>query len=206
MSRPSKRADILKAGVAVIHRNGYAASSVDAIVEAAGVPKGSFFGHFGSKENFTIEALEAYSSAWEDHSKRVLAADKMDSNQKLDALLRFVPRGSSNSKRYDGCMIGNVSLEMANHSEPLRQQAASLLHRWAVPFETVIAGGQKDGYFTNRMPAAKLARFIVNLFQGFALRSKVDRNDLSFAEFREAVLALLSPGAPTLPHRYRKRN
>ncbi len=194
MSRPSKQADILKAGVTVIHRNGYTASSVDAIVEAAGVPKGSFFGHFGSKENFTVEALKEYFSAWEDHSRRVLVADTMNTREKLDALLKFIPREKPRPSRYDGCMIGNISLEMANHSEPLRQQVASLLDRWALPFETVIADGQKAGYFTDRMPAAKLARFIVNLFQGFALRSKVDRNKFAFSEFNEAVLALLSPG------------
>lgn len=191
MGRPSKREDILRAGVSVLHKHGYAASSVDSIVAAAGVPKGSFFGHFRSKEEFTKEALDAYFAAWEEYSSKVLAANQMDASKKLITLLEFVSRINSRPKSYDGCLIGNLSLEMAGRSEPIREQMAALLDRWGAPFERVIADGQKSGCFTDRLPAAKLARFVVNLVQGFALRSKVDRSRRARSELKEAAMTLL---------------
>lgn len=61
MGRPSRRGELLDIGVDVLHRRGYSAASVEAITELAGVPKGAFFNHFGSKEAFAVEALRRYS-------------------------------------------------------------------------------------------------------------------------------------------------
>ena len=59
----SKKDHILWAGLEVMKIQGYNGTSVKDIVDAAGVPKGSFYNYFDSKENFAVEALEAAASA-----------------------------------------------------------------------------------------------------------------------------------------------
>ncbi len=60
MPRPSHKEKILTSGLRVVHENGYAASSVRDIIEAAGVPQGSFTNHFASKEAFGLELVNIY--------------------------------------------------------------------------------------------------------------------------------------------------
>jgi TetR/AcrR family transcriptional repressor of nem operon len=60
MSRPSHRGKILAEGLKVVHERGFAGASVRDIVQAAGVPQGSFTNHFASKEAFGLEILEMY--------------------------------------------------------------------------------------------------------------------------------------------------
>src|SRR5260370_739409 len=60
MPKPSHREKLLIAGLRTVHERGFGGSSVRDIVEAAGVPQGSFTNHFASKEAFGLEILELY--------------------------------------------------------------------------------------------------------------------------------------------------
>src|SRR5690242_13560332 len=60
MSRSSNKEKLLIDGLRLVHRRGFGASSVRDIVQAAGVPQGSFTNHFASKEAFGLEILERY--------------------------------------------------------------------------------------------------------------------------------------------------
>ena len=60
MPKPSHREKLLTAGLQVVFEQGYFGASVRDIVQAAGVPQGSFTNHFRSKEAFCLEVLERY--------------------------------------------------------------------------------------------------------------------------------------------------
>ncbi|MBW8724852.1 MAG: TetR/AcrR family transcriptional regulator [Inquilinus limosus] len=59
--KPGTRGTLVQAGLGIMHAEGYAATGIQAIVEGAGVPKGSFYNHFASKEAFGAEVIDAYS-------------------------------------------------------------------------------------------------------------------------------------------------
>lgn len=58
MARPSHKGKLLSEGLRLVHERGFGASSVRDIVQAAGVPQGSFTNHFASKEAFGLEIIE----------------------------------------------------------------------------------------------------------------------------------------------------
>src|SRR5215469_12409622 len=60
MPAKSTRDHLIDVGQKLIHRNGYNATGLSDILKAAEVPKGSFYHHFGSKEDFAAAALESY--------------------------------------------------------------------------------------------------------------------------------------------------
>jgi len=60
MARPGKKAELVEAGLDLLHRRGFSATSVADIAEAAGVPKGSFYNHFKSKDDFGSAVLDLY--------------------------------------------------------------------------------------------------------------------------------------------------
>src|ERR1700748_2242178 len=66
---PEVRKRLLAAGLGLVHARGFAASGVKDITDAAGVPKGSFYAYFASKEAFAAAILEHY---WSDIERRIL--------------------------------------------------------------------------------------------------------------------------------------
>src|SRR3954468_8245044 len=68
-SNPEVRRRLLEAGVELVHSRGFAASGVKDITDGAGVPKGSFYAYFASKEAFAAAILEHY---WADIATRLL--------------------------------------------------------------------------------------------------------------------------------------
>ena len=61
-SNPEVRRRLLAAGLDLVHARGFAASGVKDITDAAGVPKGSFYAYFPSKEAFAAAIFSASTS------------------------------------------------------------------------------------------------------------------------------------------------
>ena len=51
---------ILAEGARIIHENGYNNTGIQEILIAAGVPKGSFYFYFKSKEDFGLQLVDFY--------------------------------------------------------------------------------------------------------------------------------------------------
>src|SRR5713226_5036596 len=75
MPKPSHRDKLLAAGLHVVLEQGYCGASVRDIVQAAGVPLGSFTNHFRSKEAFSLEVLERYFTLVRENIEKTLRND-----------------------------------------------------------------------------------------------------------------------------------
>src|SRR5258708_25968616 len=114
MARHSNREAILAAGLGVVHERGYAGASVRDVVQAAGVPQGSFTNHFESKEEFGLEILELYYSAAKEGIEQTLLNDELDP---LLRLRRFIDIQIEQIEKFEmkrGCLFGNYSAEASD--------------------------------------------------------------------------------------------
>ncbi|KAF2410914.1 TetR/AcrR family transcriptional regulator [Pseudomonas sp. O64] len=190
MGRPSRKEELLAAGINVLHRHGYAGSSVDAIVEHAGMQKGSFFGHFGSKEAFASAALQGYFKGWTQNAQAIVANPAFTALEKLQGLVKISTPASADTFHY-GCLIGNLAAEMTLRHDEVRDTIAQLLLEWAVPFAHVVREGVASGEFRAGLAPDSTARFLINALQGTVLRGKVDRSQEPYDDFIALTSALL---------------
>src|SRR5579862_4127507 len=116
MSRPSNKEKLLSDGLQLVHKRGFGASSVRDIVQAAGVPQGSFTNHFASKEAFGLEILERYHEMTSDAVKATLRNDALPPLRRLRA---WIERQLEYLRREDmrrGCLYGNMAAEASEES------------------------------------------------------------------------------------------
>src|ERR1700748_1619039 len=73
MPRPNVRQKIVDAGLKVLIEKGFNGCAVQDITDAAGVPKGSFYNHFESKEALGAEIVERYGM---NNTRRAILHDK----------------------------------------------------------------------------------------------------------------------------------
>ena len=83
----SKKDHILWAGLEVMKMQGYNGTSVKDIVDAAGVPKGSFYNYFESKESFAVDALEAVANEDYLSNRKLLSITDKSPLQRLQYLV-----------------------------------------------------------------------------------------------------------------------
>ena len=168
---------------------GFTATGVGDITAAAGAPKGSFYNHFKSKEAFGLAVLDRYFAGVEALLVATLAdrsASPLDCLRRcLDALIRLLePEQWSR-----GCLIGNFALESSASSEAIRLHLRRLVGQWSVLLAVCIAEARASGQVTSRLPAVKLADFVLNAWEGAVLRAKVERSRRPLDELQEVLFA-----------------
>ncbi|WP_374488329.1 TetR family transcriptional regulator C-terminal domain-containing protein [Zoogloea sp.] len=189
--KPHIRENLLRIGARMLHESGYTATGIKDIVDAAEVPKGSFYNYFESKEAFGREAVDFYFNQGLTELNALLGNEDIPPLERLrhyfaERTLRFQTQGYVR-----GCMLGNLSLEVADQIAPIRDQLAEHFQTWGTLMENCIADAQRSGAITNPLPAPVLARFLLNSWEGALLRMKVDKSDAPLTEFHEVVFGAL---------------
>lgn len=190
MPRPSVKEEIVQAAVKMLHERGFNATGVQDITDAAGVPKGSFYNHFESKEALGLEALERY---WSGAlaSLESLKDESTPPAARLKAYFRRLNELARKVKYRPGCMIGNLSVEMSDQSPVIRERLAGMLAKWSRAIEQCVKAAQADGSMRRDLEAKAVAAFLLNSWEGAVMRAKVDRNDAAFEQFEKIVFKSL---------------
>lgn len=174
MPKPNVREQIVTTSLALLHSRGFNATSVQDITEAAGVPKGSFYNHFASKEALGLEVLDRYAQLGVE-SRALLDDVSVPPLQRLRRYFELLVKLGVDSSFSCGCLLGNFSTELSGQSAAIRQQVDAAFGEWSGVLATVIAEAQQQGSVASDVPASELADFIVNAWQGAALRSKASQ-------------------------------
>lgn len=190
MARPSVREQLIEAGVKTLHQRGFNGCGVQDITDAAGVPKGSFYNHFESKEALALEALERF---WQGGAGRraVLCDEALDPVERLRRYFRGLSDALARGKFERGCMIGNFSTELSGQSKEVRERLAAIYAEWSREIETCIREADKAGRVTAHLPAPAVASFLLNAWEGAVLRSKVEHDRSPLDHFDRVVFTTL---------------
>src|ERR1700690_361637 len=107
MNRISNRDRLLDKGSRVVLERGYVGASVRDIVEAAGVPQGSFTNLFESKEAFALEILELYFADTQVVIQETLLNDSLPPLKRLRAYFDATIAAIKNHDCKNGCLLSN---------------------------------------------------------------------------------------------------
>jgi len=187
MSRISNKDRILANGLKVVLERGYVGASVRDIVEAAGVPQGSFTNHFASKEAFSLEILDLYFA-----NSRVVIGETLrnDALPPLKRLRAFFDANIASIRDHDvknGCLVGNFAAEASDHSEIIRKRVSEIFTELREAIAHCLKAAVKAGELSKSLKVSEVASFIVTGLQGAWLVSKVER-DLTVAENFKKIL------------------
>jgi len=181
MARPNTREQIVQAGLKCLQERGFNGVGVQDITSSAGVPKGSFYNHFESKEALGAEIVARYGA---DTVRRDILADR--SVAPLLRLRRHFERLNAifvDAKFERGCILGNFSAELSNQSELIRDSLRGVYARWTKDLEAAVADAQEQGAISNKTKAADLAAFLFDAYEGALLRARVERDRQPFDRF-----------------------
>lgn len=190
MPRHNVREQLVDAGLHTLYRQGFNGSGVQDITAAAGVPKGSFYNHFESKEAFALEVLERFWLSGD--NRRSLLADTQ--TDPVERLRRHFKALSDAVVRYDvhaGCLIGNFSTELSGQSEPVRDRLIRIYADWTKGVEACVQEAADAGSLRAGLSPGDVAAFLINAWEGAVMRAKVERSRLPLDQMNSVAFAAL---------------
>ena len=176
------REKILATGRRIMGGKGFSAVGLNEVLVAAGVPKGSFYHYFGSKEAFGEAMLEDYFSAYLGDMDLIF---RQPGQSKAEQLVSYFQawRASQASDDCQGrCLAVKLGAEVADLSESMRcallRGTAGIIERLAAALEAGVAEGSLS---LHGRPHA-VAQGLYQLWLGASIMVKIVRTDRPFDE------------------------
>jgi TetR/AcrR family transcriptional repressor of nem operon len=189
MARHNVREQIVEAGLKTLLHKGFNACGVRDITEAAGVPTGSFYNHFASKEALGAEIVERY--ARETPRRKDLRDQGLPPLERLQRHFAGLNQMYADLGYGRGCLLGNFSAELADQSPLIRERLAALSASWTKDIEDAVRDAQADGSVSTKSNPADLAAFLLDAYEGALLRARVEKSGAPLDRFIEIAFARL---------------
>lgn len=195
--RPPKRIDdgfetreaLIRCGTRVFTEKGFAVTGIDEVLKAVGVPKGSFYHYFASKEAFGQAVIDNYAAYFARKLDRIL----MDASRApLERVRAFVDEACEGMARFDfrrGCLIGNLGQEMGVLPEAYRDRLEAVFLDWQARLARCLLAARAAGEIAATADCDALAGFFWIGWEGAVLRAKLVRSEAPLRQFGEGFLA-----------------
>lgn len=165
---------LLHTGLLMMLEHGYNDLGVQQLLDATGIPKGSFYHHFQGKEDFALQAIDLYAAG----AHAQLDATLLDrSRPPLDRVRAFFERtiASYAEQGYLGCFFGALGQELSGVSEVFRRKIAGCLESICERVAGCLEEARQRGDLPPETDARRMADLLVDSWEGAALRSRLVR-------------------------------
>lgn len=166
---------LLEAGLTMLLEHGYNDLGIQALLEATGTPKGSFYHHFRSKEDFALQVIDRYME--EVHLGLDLSLGNA-SLPPLERVRRFFELSQEKYRQegYLGCLLGGVGQELSGISETFRRKIETCFAGIAERVADCLEEARQQGDLPPDSDPRQMADLLVDCWEGAALRSRLRRD------------------------------
>lgn len=180
VSRSATRTDTRNAlvwcGTELLTERGFQITGIDEVLKRVGVPKGSFYHYFKSKDHFGHAVIDNYEAYYAKKMDRIFG----DSSQSpLQRLVNFTANAKNGMVKFDfkrGCLIGNLGQELAALDTQFRERLEGVLVSWEKRVAECLSESIDIGELAPGQDPQALSRFFWVGWEGAILRSKLMRS------------------------------
>lgn len=170
------RSKLLNVGMNLIRAGSYESVGINDVLRASGVPKGSFYHYFQSKEEFGLEVANHYHDQQLQTAKHVLQNSTQPPFERLITFFRlaykdFEARGFSH-----GCLMCNLSTELADQTPAFRALLKKHWHALCTQIASCIKGMDKSELGLEHLSDAEAGDWLLNSWSGALTRMKAVGN------------------------------
>ena len=185
------RQHIIDTGYRIIAGKGFASVGLNEILTAAGVPKGSFYHYFESKEQYGQALLESYFDDYLGRTAENLGADGTPARDRLLRYWRQWQQYQDEDCDARRCLVVKLSGEVADLSDAMRVTLRDGTERIIALIAGCIEEGRADGSLLIENARAT-ARTLYQMWLGASLLAKLHRNGEPLNDAMTVTLSLLT--------------
>lgn len=174
---------LLTTGYQLIAQKGFTAVGIKQILDTAGVPKGSFYHYFASKEAFGEAIISHYFTQYKSRLD-IIGSQDVSAQQKLYDYFQNWYDTQQNHCDHEKCLVVKLSAEVADMSEPMRKALYAGYQQTITWLATQIKAGWADNSvpYPNNIAAESMAKRWYFAWLGASLIAKISQTDTPLAE------------------------
>jgi TetR/AcrR family transcriptional repressor of nem operon len=171
------KAELIRSGLEQLTESGFSASGIDPILKKVGIPKGSFYHYFTSKEAFGLAVIESYANYF---------AKKLD-NYLLDEtypplvrIKNFVENAKSGLEYHQfkrGCLVGNLGQEVDLLPDSFRPLLMHIFNAWQKQIADCLKAAQINGELADNADCEQLAAYFWIGWEGAVTRTRLVKSN-----------------------------
>jgi TetR/AcrR family transcriptional repressor of nem operon len=169
---------------------GYAATSVNDLLEEMGLNRGSLYGTFGDKKQLFLGVLEKYYEQ-RGHDIADLLAKHDSPRAALRALVEHVACDCTSAAGRRGCLAAKAAMELAPHDKEVADWLKRFHNRNVAMVASVIERGQEQGEISRKFEPRDAARFVLNSLAGMRVTGSTCCTQSELRRIGEMVLNVL---------------
>lgn len=178
MGYKHQKEDILKVGYDVIRKNGYHNVGINQILQEAGIPKGSFYNFFKSKEDFAKQVIEDYGKDNSNFLREYFSNSTETPLKSLKSFYEMMIGINESDKFQSGCIVNKMSLEVGRTKPDFASILDEQFNDWVNIIAEIVQQGQNKGEITKAQPAHELAEYLhAGIYGGFSRSSLSQSRD-----------------------------
>ena len=190
MDKKTPRQALLEVGLDLMRSTGYAATGIDQILDTAQAH--SFYRYFKSKDDFVIEVIKLYVATEQARMKQMTATSGFTPLQQLRRYFEEkIETAGHRSGRFTGCLLGNLSLEVAGQNHEIRCLLHESFNEWQKTIATKIQESIEDGELPRTAKPNDLAAIVLDSWEGAQVRAKTERSDKALDLFLNSTFGIL---------------
>jgi len=167
---------IIETGAEIIHRKGFNHTGIQEILNAAGVPKGSFYNYFKSKDEFGLQIIDYFSAHFKRIAMETLEDTRVSPLSRIYAFLTAFMEYFESQNYAGGCPIGNLAQEMGDISPAFRKKLSEAIDLMVETYSQVLAVAQNDGKILKNLDIKETASFIIASWHGAVIQMKLTQS------------------------------
>jgi TetR/AcrR family transcriptional regulator, transcriptional repressor for nem operon len=165
---------LLDAGLIMLLEHGYNDLGIQALLDATGTPKGSFYHHFKDKEDFALQVVDRYM-----HGVHAGLDDSLGDKSRppLERVRLFFETTQEHYRNegYMGCLLGGLGQELSGVSEVFRHKIEQCFSEIVEQLTACLDEAGQRGDIPPHLDARRMASLLVDCWEGAALRSRLRR-------------------------------
>jgi TetR/AcrR family transcriptional regulator, transcriptional repressor for nem operon len=188
---------LLQEGLALLLEHGYNHLGIYTLLKRTGVPKGSFYHHFRSKEAFAFQVIDRYM----DEVHGGLDACLGDTGlAPLARVRRFFEMSLEKYRQegYLGCLLGGLGQELSGVSERFRRKIEDCFSQIAQRIAICLDAAKARGELPAEADSRELADLLVDCWEGAALRSRLWRDPTPLNTVLDFYFAAVTGGGKAI--------
>ena len=189
----SAREKLIRAGIDLMSEKGLNSTGIEEVLELAGIPRGSFYYYFKSKNAFGLEVINAYVAILSARLVDTLTDEKVSPLQRLQ---NYIDATEVFLNRYEfrrGCLVGNVSQDLAFLNDEIRAKVSETFNDLHLIVSRCLDDAVAAGELSADFNTAEFGKVFWVVWEGVILRARLDRSVEPLRQFGGYLFGQLLP-------------
>jgi TetR/AcrR family transcriptional repressor of nem operon len=192
MSKTDTREILIDHGLKALLDNGYDGTGIGPVLKSAGIPKGSFYHFFESKEAFALAVLETYAQRYRSVRSEILSDRSEAPISRLRHYFNYLERLFDDDGVH-GCLFGSLSQSTTLRSDAFRSKLNRTFAEWQGELAQVLREAQERGDLSATLDTDQTAAFVIDAYEGALMRARAEESAAPLRRFTSITLERLLP-------------